>query len=614
MGNYNNFEQYLEINYHFLLEKSLYEFINSKKIYEYDSSLVNYEKISLNKFNIIGVKFIQSESNIVRFKVFLDVYINVDRNKQILKKTFYTTMSGKFNKGFTINKDNPIITEEKIEGTYTKKLVPVINKDNYDKYAKKFLKHFFPEALEKPTKIDLSKLNNKDGMKFYEIPLEEGVLGKTYFADDVVKYVDKNGECHFIDVKPGTILINSLEHQLRGNGAYRNTVIHEVVHWFYHRNYFELLQLLDNSKTCSVCYRSEYLSNNNEIEWMELQARELAPRILMYGKSTKNVFNDFLKKYNEIALLSPIKVIGESIKDFAKFYDVSLLSAKYRLKELGFSQVDGSYNFIGLEGKKYNRPYLCDENSLSEYQTFFLDLKSYQNLLESNSEIKELINQSKLIYSDGLIVINNSKYFDFQKQKLTDYARSHVEECCLIFNTYRFDEPKKNSNTRLFLFSTNSTRKVYADIDKTQMLKVISLYIDDNNHYQSHKSKIPIDFAGTLEYHYKKAGYTSKIDFSENCDINSKDVGKFFKGEKTPSFQQTIKMCITLKLSLPYTEDMLYKAQHSFDNFPNSTILKTIIMSYGRSGITTVYKALKEAGKEELLGYSEKYKKEFNLF
>ena len=70
MENYNNFEQYLEINYHFLLEKSLYEFINSKKIYEYDSSLVNYEKISLNKFNIIGVKFIQSESNIVRFKVF----------------------------------------------------------------------------------------------------------------------------------------------------------------------------------------------------------------------------------------------------------------------------------------------------------------------------------------------------------------------------------------------------------------------------------------------------------------------------------------------------------------------------------------------------------------
>lgn len=90
-----------------------------------------------------------------------------------------------------------------------------------------------------------------------------------------------DGVTEVIDVEPGTVLINFDAVVRRQLGVYRNTMIHEAIHWFFHSNYFELQQLLDGELKCAICYKGESYYPNSEIAWMEWQARSIAPRVLM---------------------------------------------------------------------------------------------------------------------------------------------------------------------------------------------------------------------------------------------------------------------------------------------------------------------------------------------
>ncbi len=163
-------------------------------------------------------------------------------------------MAGSFEKGFDFADDEiEQIDKDKIEEKYTTSLVPIIKKEDYDFYATKFLKHFCPSAIEKPTKLELSKIFSNKGMRFYNAPLGDNILGKTYFANDkatVYTNID-SGEIGIINVTPGTILINFDRLSNRGEGAIRNTIVHEAVHWFFHSNYFKLQLLLDEKLTCA---------------------------------------------------------------------------------------------------------------------------------------------------------------------------------------------------------------------------------------------------------------------------------------------------------------------------------------------------------------------------
>lgn len=95
--------------------------------------------------------------------------------------------------------------------------------------------------------------------------LELGVLGKTYFANDNIEIVDKYEKTKIIDVALGTIIIDIDKHLKRNAGAFRNTVIHELVHWYFHRNCFEFMKCLDKTKTYVFCKNDDKRCNDKDI-------------------------------------------------------------------------------------------------------------------------------------------------------------------------------------------------------------------------------------------------------------------------------------------------------------------------------------------------------------
>ena len=68
--------------------------------------------------------------------------------------------------------------------------------------------------------------------------MEYGVFGKIYFSDDEADYY--NGQLIHGQVSRGTILVSDQKAYERGKKAFRNTIIHEAVHWFFHSNFLSL--------------------------------------------------------------------------------------------------------------------------------------------------------------------------------------------------------------------------------------------------------------------------------------------------------------------------------------------------------------------------------------
>ena len=84
--------------------------------------------------------------------------------------------------------------------------------------------------------IDVNKILFSNGIEWYLAPLPHDVHGKTYFAADEVEIYNQD-KIIKKKINRGTILINQEKLYERTIGSVRNTIIHEVVHWFFHNNY-----------------------------------------------------------------------------------------------------------------------------------------------------------------------------------------------------------------------------------------------------------------------------------------------------------------------------------------------------------------------------------------
>lgn len=623
MSEYRSFTEYLQNNYKDVIEENLIPFILSElSDITIDGVMHHFEDVEVNNLRIRGVKYTKSEIDKVEFECLFtaeylmtcnDVFPPLVLEDQ--NNSFSCYFKGSFSSGFKLcDKEIELIDEEEFDQKLTNTLVPVIPKDKMDKYASKFLKYFCPEALKTPMKLDLKKMLNDKGVYYYKAPLGDKIFGKTFFAEDEADVYDNENNVITMPVKKGTILINYDTGKKRKLGFLRNTIVHEAVHWFFHRNYFELRQLLDNSLTCAVCYRGELDYENEEIAWMERQARALSPKILMPKKQTIVKYKELTKEIDEEAKecgWSRIEKWEQMIKRISSFFGVSIQLAKYRLKELGYTRADGVYNYIDghyIDGFSFKSGYLCD------HQTFVINNKSFVNLLKTNREVYNAFNNFQLLFINNMIVVNHPKYVDNKNHCLTQYALEHAHECCLLFNVCsELDMPNNCNEKHYFLYSSANNRSTQASVDSEQLAVMIGKVSTDSIHYEMHKSKLPASFNETLEYHFKKSKFTQE-EFADESDINVKYIRSFLKGEKRPSEIQVIKMSIALRLSFPYLNDLIKKNDQMIISFgsTNSALLATLI-PYSRLGMEDIYKALKSANMEDLLQLSDNYLENHNL-
>lgn len=640
MYKYDSFEEYLQLNYFEEFKTRLAEYIeeNELDVFSDDVHHKHYDDYDIYEIKVAYVQYTKSQVDKVEFDVYLDakfvvtdkVYDEKSPWPPVLtrKGRYIYRMKGSFKKGFKGQKQNEMskIELEEEPERISSGLVPVIKYEELDNYATKFLKFFCPEALETPMKLKLNDILNKNGITYYLAPLEDDVYGKTYFANDkatIYKFDEDDffsaTETEEIDVGPGTILVNFFKHMDRPKGVYRNTIIHECVHWFFHRNYFELRHCLNEEDTSVTCYKSNRTFENIDVEWMEWQARSLAPRILMPKKMAIMKYDELAEEVEELEGADEMTFIEKTnwiLKRFAAFFEVSLQSAQIRLKELGKSRFDGVRNYV--DGG-YIKDFTFKDRFLKKNQTFIISSDELGKLLYTNSFVRESLTSGKLLYINKMLVINNPKYVDCKKYVLTDYALEHVHECALVFNVERFGIDDNGELIRLnFLSSTVNGRKEIKSLDENQLEAMLSSAKIDGSHYEKHKSELPTTFHETLEYHIKCAKRKKIIkgyeDLAFESDVSDKTIRSYKDGLTSPSRINVIKIGLALKLSAPYIIDLLTKAdQLMVYTGAENILLYTIIYSYQRVGLEEVCIALMKNHNASVLDFSDTYLKNHGI-
>lgn len=450
-------------------------------------------------------------------------------------------------------------------------LVPIIHKDQLEAVAKAFLEKYYQEALYKPMPVDPTVLTERMGLSIQlkNITSDFSTFGQIFFADCETEYYDKeNPSFKKLQVKSGTILVDPDAYFLRNLGSVNNTIIHECVHWDKHRKAFELERLYNENATQIKCQVVGGIKDNNvktATDWMEWQANALTPRIQMPYTQAKIKASEFIRNYLRFFPDAKLIDIMEPVIDeMASFFCVSRYAAKIRMVDLGFEEAIGTFTYI--DGR-YVRPHSFKKGKLLQNQTF--SISERDAIVESTMvpALREKIQSGNYLFVDSHFCIKDEKYIQYDgdgQAFLTDYARQHMDECCLVFDLTVLRSA--NSYCKQFYTECVLYRDATSDIifeahfsdssinnDVDAQAKAIIAY---NKELAEVMQNMPGGFSGALKHLMTWKGKTVEA-LAGDCCLDPKTIQRMRNNESYETTIETIvAICIALQLP-PAASDAL---------------------------------------------------------
>ena len=339
--------------------------------------------------------------------------------------------------------------------------------------ANEFLKEFYPQALQEPIAVDNStvmKLMNKSIAYIESIYNSyEGLVpckksNKSYFDLESPIYQGSDQK-----VKDFIFIDKNTYDKYKENECYLNEILmHELVHSYYHQN----------------TYNYDNLSRE-DIEDIEWQTTYLTMMILLPINSFEKKVNELIPvgtSFNSVEFLDKLPDI---ILDLSVFFKTSITCIITRLYEMGIYPAISCFVFKNdiisdiskdlikdfIDDKRtkkattdvprtnvkvhikadnmterraalsllYQKHYVPAYCAPKEYMTpntmFYYSSNDMLRILTDDkfADIKNALENHELIWVDSFIVKNSKKNIIFDpigKPHLSDYARTHMEECC----------------------------------------------------------------------------------------------------------------------------------------------------------------------------------------
>lgn len=570
------------------------------------------DEAALSAFEVKFVDITDSEGN----KIFFDVVVSaeievaetVKRNRETdgIEQWFRISCFAELEDGF----QNFYISDIHIYNKYnngknnrlSEHLVPIISKDQLDDVAEAFLKKYYTEALATPMAVPAREVAKRMGLDVQEVHITKtcSVFGQTYFSDCEIQYYDSAAGLYKpLNVKRGTILVDPNVYFMRNVGSMNNTIIHECVHWDLHKKFFELEKLYNKEARSISCQVQEGIRperNRTPLDWMEWHANSLAPRILMPAKQTRHKIEELIAKNKRVLQSDNIADIMESVVfELSEFFEVSRIAAKIRMIDLGYTEAIGVYTFID---DHYISNYAFERSALKNNQTFSIGIQDALYEYAFNEEFKRLLDSGKYVYIDAHFCINDTKYIRQNEngyEELTDYARQHIDECCLIFDL----KARKNNSygvsyyTECVLFRnavsdtivevkySNSEQNLLTEARAAELKRINQEARQTTNILRS----LPVTFSGTLMAHMDRLDYT--VEFLEGKSlINNKTIQRMRNDDrKQHKLPTVVAICIGLQLNPVLSADLIKKAGHTFRIDEEHIIYQMLLNSYYQNSI-----------------------------
>lgn len=570
----------------YVTERFENEFFNAIQWYiEENNDNLELRRYRVRKIDDIELSDIQVKSVSVNdlpdMRISFDVIIAADievhdsyyDEVEYCNKWFILQCSGDLDSNlddFTISKVEEYTKKSKQEKPLSDSLVPIISKDNLESVATDFLQRNYPEALMSPIAVEPQVLAEKMGLiiKIKEITKDLSVFGQIYFHGCDTELYDKTSDKMVqVKVDARTIIVDPKAFFLRNLGSVNNTIVHECVHWDLHRKAFELERLYNSSATQIKCQVVSGIrdNENNATDWMEWQANSLAPRIQMPLASFKMKVHELIRKYrDENGDFNLIDIMERLIDELALFYGVSRWAAKIRMVDVGYDEAIGVFTYI--DGH-YVRPHSFKSGSIRKDQTFSISIKDA--LVESvfNPELKRKLESGNYLFIDSHICFNHPKYININEEGetvLTDYARIHMDECCLVFDLRIKSLGKYGEEffTECVLFRDAASNIVFEahyssdNKDNPNHAEMIKKY---NTELLNVARMLPATFSGTLNALIDWRGMTEE-ELAEAASISEKTIQRLRNSEPdNVTIETVVQLSIGMKLP-PVLSNCLLKA------------------------------------------------------
>lgn len=434
-------------------------------------------------------------------------------------------------------------------------LVPFLWKGELDDTAEAILRLYYPDALKLPMQINPYTLARTLGLgiEFREITQDTSIFGRIYFEDDTEQGISEK-----------TIVIDSNLEKIRPSGTINNTIIHECLHWILHRYSVEL-----EKGSADIIAQISTTEEVVETDWMEWQVHSLAPKIMM----PKGMTQQFLKlKFAELKenrqVNSMIDIIEDLIKATANYFGVTIIAAQKRIAEFGVEEARGAFNYI--DGR-YVPAHSWQKGFLGVDQTFSIGLSDLSKLLSEHQSIKNRLAEGGLVYIESHICLNDSKYIALSEAgipKLTYYARTHMDECCLVFEKINYNQSSSrvtfinvlNNSAEL---SITPSFKYPANDGNLDIESRARLLGELSSELRQALKELPYDFGGALTYlrKYRKLTNQSLSDLSL---LSVEYISKLQNNHiKEPSVQTVVALCIAMSLHFQLSDELLKRSGRS---------------------------------------------------
>lgn len=312
-----------------------------------------------------------------------------------------------------------------------KYLLPVLQEADYPYLAKWFIAQY--GIAEKDMPLDAETLVKQMGLKLLQGAFpENGVMGEIYFNFGHAAIIDSiTGEVKDADIDPGTIILNSAAYTSRG--MYNVTLLHECAHHLLAIKHF-LLQMTHGHQFCSYLCKKKGAAQRQQgepfspVDIMEIQANKLPGYMLISAESGKAKAEELLNTYPNRNIAGMTRLV----RDMAEHYGATQTVARTRLQAMGYQEVRGIFQSANGE---LVPAYVSD---LKDGQTYTISHSDALKEYVVNPTFRAALDSGRYIYCEGHFCLNDARYVKVDHMgypHLSAYAREHMAECCLVFQT-----------------------------------------------------------------------------------------------------------------------------------------------------------------------------------
>ena len=448
-------------------------------------------------------------------------------------------------------------------------LVPVIKKEQLEQEATEFLRRHYKKALLQPMWVDPMELAAEMKLAVVKQRITEDctVFGQIYFKDTDATVYDEDQGCEaLLPVKQGTIVVDPDVAFQRNLGAFNNTIVHECVHWDLHKKAFELERLFNDDASQIKCKVVGGIAGRSTeaTKWMEWQANALAPRIQMPYEMFKRKASELIRKYRDkLGIYELCELMPFVIEELSTFFMVSRTAAKLRMMDIGYEEAAGT--FIYIDGQ-YVKPHSYKRGALKQNQTYSIPAQDAAIQTLTNPALK---NSDKYVYIDSHFVLNHPRYV-YQDETgntlMTDYARYHVDECCLAFDMSLRIKVEEYYHRECFLnrdkgapldFDMVYTGE-YKELDDARRAKMLQeLVMEEAQVLDSLPNNYTAAWKALLKWRH-----ISQAELARRTGLTEKTIGNIINQETTGTLNNVLLMCLGANLPWDMSNFILSRSGH----------------------------------------------------